>query len=93
MRFEYNERDNLKLDAFKEMMIFRIVQEGLNNIQKTCRIATKATVSLKQEDNQVVLIVSDNGLGFEMSSTNQGLGLLSIRNRSQPTWRMLQYKI
>ena len=82
IRFESNETDNLKFDVFIEMMIFRITQESINNIQKHAG-ATQATVSLKQENNQVILLISDNGLGFEMNNSNQGLGLQSIMNRSR----------
>ena len=82
IRFEYNNKDRLNLEPFKEMMLFRIVQEGINNIQKHAG-ASQATVSLKNDNDQVVLTISDNGLGFEPNNTNQGFGLLSIRNRSK----------
>ena len=82
IRFELNEQEEIKIDDFKEMMIFRIVQEGINNIQKHAG-ATQAMVSLQLENNKVVLLVSDNGLGFDMSNTQHGFGLLSICNRSK----------
>lgn len=82
IRFEYVEKEEIKFEDFKELMIFRIVQEGITNIQKHAG-ATQAMVSLQQNKNQVVLLISDNGLGFEMNNTNQGLGLLSIFNRSK----------
>ena len=82
IRFESNEKKDIKLDAFREMMIFRIVQEGINNIQKHAG-ATQAIVSLKQENNLVVLLVSDNGLGFELNSSKRGLGMQSILNRTK----------
>ena len=82
IRFDYNEKEEIKFDDFIELMIFRIVQEGINNIQKHAG-ATQAMVSLQLENNKVVLLVSDNGLGFDMNSTQQGFGLLSICNRSK----------
>lgn len=82
VRFDYKEQDELQFDAFKEMMIFRIVQEGINNIQKHAG-ATQATISLRKYNNQIVLLLSDNGLGFEINKLNEGLGLLSIRNRTK----------
>ena len=63
-------------------MIFRIVQEGISNIQKHAG-ATQAFVSLQLENNKVVLLVSDNGLGFDMNKTQKGFGLLSICNRTK----------
>ena len=82
IRFECNEKEEINIDDFKELMIFRIVQEGINNIQKHAG-ATQAFVSLQLENNNVVLLVSDNGLGFDMNNTQQGFGLLSICNRSK----------
>jgi signal transduction histidine kinase len=82
IRFEYNEKEEIKFDDFKELMIFRIVQESINNIQKHAG-ATQAMVSLQLENSKVVLSVSDNGLGFDISKTHQGFGLLSICNRSK----------
>ena len=82
IRFEYNDKENLNLEAFKEMMIFRIAQECINNIQKHAG-ASQATISLKSENDQVVLTISDNGLGFEPNNATQGFGLLSIRNRTK----------
>ena len=82
IRFEYKEQDELQFNAFREMMIFRIVQEGINNIQKHAG-ATQATISLKRDYDQVVLSLIDNGLGFEINKSNEGLGLLSIRDRSK----------
>jgi signal transduction histidine kinase len=82
IRFECNEKEEIKFDDFKELMIFRIVQEGISNIQKHAG-ATQASVSLQLENNKVVLLVSDNGLGFDMNETQQGFGLLSICDRSK----------
>ena len=82
IRFEYNEKKEIKFDDFKELMIFRIVQEGISNIQKHAG-ASQAFVSLQLENNKVVLLISDNGLGFNMNETEQGFGLLSICNRSK----------
>lgn len=82
IKFEYNEKQEIKFDAFRELMIFRIVQEGINNIQKHAG-ATQAFISLQLENNKVVLLVNDNGLGFDMNETQKGFGLISIFNRSK----------
>ena len=82
IRFEYKEQDDLQFNAFREMMIFRIVQEGINNIQKHAG-ATQATISVKKDYDQIVLSIIDNGLGFEINKSTEGLGLLSIRDRSK----------
>ena len=82
IRFEYNEKEEIKFDDFRELMIFRIVEEGVSNIQKHAG-ATQAVLSLHKENNKVLLLLSDNGLGFDVNETPKGYGLVSIFNRSK----------
>lgn len=67
-------------DKNLELMLYRIVQEQLNNIIKYAH-ADKVTISLRREQNQLVLKVSDNGVGFDTSQKVKGIGLKNIRNR------------
>lgn len=72
-----------KFPAKIELGFFRIAQEGLNNIVKhSC--ATKASLVLKILPEQLYMIISDNGRGFDdkkIISTN--LGLVIIRERAK----------
>ena len=61
----------LPLEA--ETSIYRIVQEGLNNIVKHAD-ATEALVSVKRIGNELVITVSDNGKGIPKPMTNGELG-------------------
>jgi len=69
-----------------ELSLFRIVQEGLNNIRKHAQ-ATKARVSVEFTANGINLTVSDNGSGFELEGNmddlprNGKLGLMGIKER------------
>jgi signal transduction histidine kinase len=71
-----------------KIVVFRIIQEALNNIAKHSR-ATAARVSLKSTDHRIELVVRDNGKGFDPNgrsykdNTGQGLGLDSMRERAQ----------
>jgi len=70
-----------------ETHLYRIMQESLNNIAKHAK-ATNVSVLLTLEDNTVVLIVEDDGCGFETEEVSdrpesfKGLGLLGIRERA-----------
>lgn len=69
------------------ILIYRIVQEGLNNILKHAD-ATEAHVIIHHETNTVRLTISDNGKGFTpgMAQANQqngGFGLIGITERVQ----------
>lgn len=57
------ENSGKRYDQNIEIAVYRIVQEALNNIQKHAR-ASKAKVSLAEENNQLELSITDNGVGF-----------------------------
>lgn len=60
--------------------IFRIIQEQLNNILKHAR-ATKAGITIRKNGQQVLLLIEDNGVGFDVKKARKGLGLRNIQNR------------
>ena len=71
--YRLNQEDNIntemlvsgapwKLDSGKDVMIFRIVQEALNNIRKHSQ-ATEAMVKLEFAPETVKITVQDNGKG------------------------------
>lgn len=64
--------------------IFRIFQEAVLNIARHAR-ATMITVSLTQEDNALILAVSDNGKGITPNqiSDSTSFGLLGMRERAR----------
>jgi len=62
--------------------IYRIVQEALNNIIKHSQ-ASQVLIQLTWADNQIVLTISDNGKGFDMSLTKPtSLGMNIMRERA-----------
>lgn len=62
-------------------VLYRVGQEALNNVVKHAS-ATKITVSLSIEDEQLVLEIRDNGKGFDLNGDFTGhLGLRSMRER------------
>lgn len=70
-----------KLDPKKEMILFRIVQEALNNCIKYSA-AKKITVLLQYQLPLFILQVQDDGKGFD-ATQNIGIGLKSMLNRAQ----------
>jgi PAS domain S-box-containing protein len=63
-----------------QLALYRIVQEEINNILKHAN-ATKVVITLSEEDDTIHLKVSDNGAGFNISTTRKGLGIANIYNR------------
>lgn len=63
-----------------ELMLYRIVQEQMNNILKYAK-ASEITVTLKTGVKSIFLSVVDNGLGFDPSQKAKGIGLKNINSR------------
>jgi PAS domain S-box-containing protein len=63
-----------------QLAVLRMVQEQLNNIIKHAG-ASEARISLSIKESKLMLIISDNGIGFNVLLTKKGLGLNNITNR------------
>ncbi len=77
----------VRLDAEREAMLFRIVQEALTNCAKHAR-ATSVTIELALARNPVALTVADDGVGFDPEAVGSpgagcGLGLLNMRSMAE----------
>lgn len=71
-------------DNFLSVAVFRIVQEAFTNIIKHAN-ATQVTLNLLQNENELFLVITDDGDGFDLSAlenqTSRGAGLLNIFQR------------
>jgi signal transduction histidine kinase len=63
-----------------EVHLYRITQELITNILKHAH-ATKVGIQLLLRGKILLLIVEDNGLGFNTAQGNSGMGLANIRSR------------
>jgi PAS domain S-box-containing protein len=70
-----------------KILIYRILQEALNNVAKHSQ-ASKVSVSLRPVNNEIELVIRDNGQGFDLSEVQKmdfqkrGVGLESIKERT-----------
>src|SRR4029453_7391601 len=69
-----------RLPAGVETTMYRIVQEALTNVTKHAG-ATRISVLVTRTDKTAVLVVEDDGAGFEVSDETSGLGLTGMRER------------
>ena len=65
----------------KEIIIFRIYQEALNNIVRHAE-ATKIDISVTFYPERMILKISDNGRGFDESNVIQSGGLANMKTRA-----------
>lgn len=61
---------------------YRIIQELLQNSLKHAR-ATEILVQLTRTDGELVLLVEDNGIGYEPDNTPKGMGTDNLSQRVQ----------
>ena len=84
--------DPYKLEPQKEMVLFRIVQEAINNFIKHAE-AKNIAIDIAYNIDAFILSVTDDGIGFDaqqLQTGSSGMGLKSMQNRSQligATWR------
>jgi len=73
-----------KIDPTREVMIYRLLQEILSNIRKHSNAKT-ILLQLLGHQNELTIIVEDDGEGFDYSEEIKkgGLGLKSINSRVQ----------
>jgi two-component system, NarL family, sensor histidine kinase DevS len=68
-------------DTELETIIYRIVQEALNNVVKHAR-AQKVRVAVRVDGAQLVVAIVDDGVGFDQARLARGFGLTGVRERA-----------
>jgi len=76
-KLEYSEGD---FDESSEVLIYRILQELVNNTLKYSK-ANTIQVEMKKLRGEYQIDYKDNGIGFDKATTKKGLGLKSIASR------------
>lgn len=76
------ELEQITLSNMQQREIYRIVQEALSNILKHSKAST-AYITLSKHENRLLVVVEDDGKGFDSSkSDNRGFGLHSMHERA-----------
>ena len=87
--------DNERFSRDIETACFRIAQEALTNIARHAN-ATQVVVQLAKDENNLVLLVKDDGAGFDpeqlrkQSSRTATLGLVSMQERAHAAGGVLE---
>lgn len=79
----YTHDTESKINLTKEIALFRVAQEALNNILKHAE-ATEIQLSLVGNEQTIVLMVEDNGKGFNHhANIISGMGIKSMQKRME----------
>ena len=76
----------LRLPPQTETCLYRVTQEALNNVYKHAQ-AARVSVILERRGGDAVLVIEDDGVGFDASEAaswegDRGLGLVGMRERA-----------
>ncbi|MBP6386858.1 MAG: hypothetical protein KA327_09590 [Pseudarcicella sp.] len=77
-----NEIDWDTIDSVLKINLFRIVQECLLNATKHAN-AKECKVTITIVDNNLILQIQDDGIGFDMLATKPGIGLTNMQERAK----------
>lgn len=71
-----------RIDASKELNIYRIIQELINNTLKHAQ-ASQISIAFLNEGNQLIINYEDNGIGLQTEKLKhkKGIGLKNIESR------------
>ncbi|ARW81495.1 signal transduction histidine-protein kinase/phosphatase UhpB [Aeromonas salmonicida] len=87
-RLEWQLTDEGLSDA-QRVTLFRVCQEGLNNVVKHAN-ASSVTIRAHRQAERLLLLLEDDGCGLPEHRSPQGYGLLGIRERVQALGGSLQ---
>jgi signal transduction histidine kinase len=80
--------DNLELDPNMEINLYRLVQEGLNNVKRHAE-AKHITIRLFGCSQNIIFTIEDNGKGFDVErrmatvDDEKKMGLRSMEERAR----------
>jgi two-component system NarL family sensor kinase len=83
IHFESNGFEESMLDNTGKLMLYRIIQESVNNTIKYAE-ATQISIQLSADTTEISLLMEDNGKGFDVDEAKQkgGIGLRNIQLRT-----------
>ncbi|MCL6461488.1 MAG: tetratricopeptide repeat protein, partial [Flavobacterium micromati] len=82
--FNSNIDSNIKWEKISNSIkinLYRIIQEALQNSNKYANSA-HIKIDLKKEQNNLILNVSDDGIGFNLKTVKKGIGIQNILFRT-----------
>lgn len=73
-----------RVENSMEIQLFRIIQELLTNVIKHAD-ASEVNIQFTEDDNELIILVEDNGRGFDTDKVYDGIGLNNIQQRVDRT--------
>ncbi len=71
-----------KLSSIEGMNIYRVLQEAVHNAFKHAQ-ARQITIAVSEKENQLLITIQDDGIGFDSATIVKGNGLNNMKKRIQ----------
>jgi signal transduction histidine kinase len=85
----FNSKNIISMEARKNAYL--IFKESINNIVKHSE-ATKATIKIWNDKNQIAIQIEDNGVGFDTNQQFEGNGLRNFEARAEESEMQVKIK-
>ena len=83
VKYHYDDAvKNFPVSMELQLNLYRILQEQLKNILKYAKAHT-IEVSLTLKDHYLVLVIKDDGIGFNPHQTHPGIGIGNMKRRAE----------
>lgn len=83
INFKYDKKLNrTKLSKELQLNLYRILQEQLRNIYKYAGCRT-IDVKLSKVNRRIVMLIADDGVGFDLAKVKSGIGLSNMKRRTE----------
>ncbi len=73
---------NKRIQTAYELVLYRITQELINNVLKHAE-AKNVSLQIGQRDNKIILMIEDDGKGFDVNVHRDGYGLQNLSARTK----------
>ncbi|MDR2924733.1 MAG: DUF3365 domain-containing protein [Azoarcus sp.] len=74
------DKDEYELGSDRATAVFRLVQEALTNISRHAN-AAHADIRMEEVEDELHLLIQDDGIGFDSRAPRKGFGLLGMSER------------
>lgn len=83
--------EKLSLEADKQIILFRIVQEAIQNAVKHSS-AKNIYINIATQNNILTTTIKDDGSGFNQANVSDGVGIINMKHRAKLLGGMVEWQ-
>ena len=91
VKVHFSSEVKLSINRDKQIILFRIIQEAIQNAIKHASPGS-IDISINTYDEKLIVIIKDDGVGFDESVKSLGVGILNMRQRAKMLGGVIEWK-